>query len=216
MTIPHQHRPRPPRRRTGAAVALLAAASLLLGACGSDPPRELAGYVREPAPVVAEISLPDVSRNGEEFTFQASPGSLLLVYFGYTNCPDVCPTTLADVRTAMRGMDPADAERIELAMVTVDPARDTPILTEYVQTFVDDAHALATDDPAALRRAADPFGVSYAVEEADDGTSEVAHSSQTFVVDDQGHLVLTWQFGIPAADLRADLEQLLDASEATA
>jgi protein SCO1/2 len=197
-------------------VASILAAGLLLGACGSDPPRELAGYVRDPAPVVAEISLPDVSREGAPFTFQASPGSLLIVYFGYTNCPDVCPTTLADIRTALRGMDPEQAERIELAMVTVDPDRDTPVLTEYVQTFVDDAHALATDDPAALRRAADPFGVSYAVEVADDGSIEVAHSSQTFVVDDQGRLVLTWQFGIPADDLRADLEQLLDASEASA
>jgi protein SCO1/2 len=197
-------------------VASILAAGLLLGACGSDPPRELAGYVRDPAPVVAEISLPDVSRDGEPFAFRASPGSLLIVYFGYTNCPDVCPTTLADIRTALRGMDPEQAERIELAMVTVDPDRDTPVLTEYVQTFVDDAHALATDDPAALRRAADPFGVSYAVEVADDGSIEVAHSSQTFVVDDQGRLVLTWQFGIPADDLRADLEQLLDASEASA
>lgn len=189
---------------------LTAAALVVVTACGSDdPPRELAGYVREPAPVVDQVSLPDLSRGGEEFVLRAEPGELLVVYFGFTNCPDICPTTLSDLRAALRRMDTADAERVALAVITVDPDRDIPVLTAYAQTFVEDAHALATTDPAVLRAAADPFGVSYQVVVADDGSVEVAHTSQMFVVDDQGTLVLTWLFGVAAEDLAADLTSLL-------
>jgi protein SCO1 len=178
-------------------------------ACGSEPPRELSGYVREPGPAVDQVTLPDLSRGGEEFTMRAAPGELLVVYFGFTNCPDVCPTTLADLRSALRRMEPTDAQRVSLAVVTVDPERDADTLTGYAQTFVDGAHALVTFDPAVLRAAADPFGVSYAVVTGDDGEVEVAHSSQMFVVNDQGLLVLTWPFGISAEDLSLDLAQLL-------
>ncbi|CAN5565630.1 SCO family protein [soil metagenome] len=184
-------------------------AIVALAACGGDPPRELAGFVREPAPVVDEVALPDLSRGGAEFAMRADPGELLVVYFGFTNCPDICPTTLADLRAALRQVDDAEGARVSFAMVTVDPDRDAPVLVDYAQTFVDDAHALATDDPAVLRSAADPFGVSYVVETDADGRIEVGHTSQMFVVDDTGQLVLTWQYGIPAAEIAADLQQLL-------
>jgi protein SCO1/2 len=194
---------------------LAVAASLVLLACGSgQEARQLAGYVREPGPRVDQVRLPDLSRGGQEFAMRADPGELLVVYFGFTNCPDVCPTTLADLRAALRRMEPVDAERVSLAMVSVDPDRDMPVLTEYAQTFVDDARALATTDGALLRSAADPFGVSYFITEDEDGRIEVAHTSQMFVVDDQGQLVLTWQFGITADDLAGDLSQLLEANRA--
>ena len=181
----------------------------LLSACGGEPPRELAGFVRDPAPTVDTVALPDLSQGGEEFALRAEPDELLVVYFGFTNCPDVCPTTLADLRTALRRMEPGEAERVQLAMVTVDPDRDIPVLVDYAQTFVDGARALATTDDALLRAAAEPFGVSYAVEIDEDGQVEVGHSSQMFVVDDTGTLAVTWQFGIPADDIAADLSQLL-------
>lgn len=189
-----------------AVVAVLAVGT----ACGSEPPRELAGFVREPPPAVDQVALPDLSRDGAEAPLRAEPGELLVVYFGFTNCPDVCPMTLHDLRTALNRMDPDDAGRIELAMVTVDPDRDIPVLVDYAQSFVPDARALATTDPAVLRAAAEPFGVTYAIEVDDDGRIEVGHTSQMFVVDDTGTLVLTWQFGVPADDLKADLEQLLE------
>jgi len=186
--------------------------AVLASACGGDDPtRELAGYVREPAPVVDQVALPDLSRGGDDFVLRAEPGELLVVYFGFTNCPDVCPTTLSDLRAALRRMDPDDAERVALAVITVDPDRDIPVLTAYAQTFVDDAHALATTDPAVLRAAADPFGVSYQIEVDESGAVEVAHTAQMFVVDDQGTLALTWLFGVPAEELAGDLTQLLAA-----
>jgi protein SCO1/2 len=179
-----------------------------LAACGGGE-RELAGYTLEPAPRVDTVALPDLSRDGEPFELRAEPAGLLVVYFGYTNCPDVCPTTMSDVRTARRELGD-DAERVGVAMVTIDPDRDTAVLADYVSSFVDGGHALATDDAADLRAAADPFGVSYLVETTSTGAIEVSHSPQLYVVDDTGTLVLTWPFGVPADDLAADLADLLE------
>lgn len=204
--------PNAQRKRHIATVVVMGALIGLVGACGGSD-RQLAGFVREPAPVVDGVELPDLSQQGAPFALRAPEGELLVVYFGFTNCPDICPTTLADLRSALRRLDPADAEQISLALVSVDPERDIPVLVDYAQTFVDGAHALATTDAALLQQAAEPFGVTYLVETTEDGSVEVAHSSQMYVVDDEGRLLLTWQFGIPAEDLAADLEQLLEQQE---
>ena len=193
--------------------ALAVAAALAVGACGGDDaPRELTGYRREPAPEVGDLSLPDLTIPGTEFSFRAEPGHLQIVYFGYTNCPDFCPTTLSDLRLATRRMDGADAARLDVAMVTVDPGRDLTVLPDYITSFFDDGHALGTDDDSRLAQVARPFGVAYNVEETDDGLIDVAHSTSLYVIDDTGRLVLTWQFGVSIDDLAADLTQLLESS----
>lgn len=194
-------------RRLSAAVAI--ACALMLSACG-DQPKNLTGYRREPAPVVADFSLPDLSNGGEPFALRADPGELLVVYFGYTNCPDFCPTTLSDVRLATQQLDSVDADRIDVAMIAVDPDRDLPILAEYVAGFFDDGHALGTDDPSVLAKAAAPFGVQYQVTTNDDGGIDVAHTTQLYAVDDDGELVLTWQFGVSRDELADDFALLLD------
>ena len=116
--------------------------------CGGD--RELVGLTRDPAPQVDAVTLPDVSRDGAPFELRAEPGGLLVVYFGYTNCPDICPTTMADLARALDDLGD-DADRVDVAMVTVDPDRDTDVLADYVDDFVAGGHALATADE---RRAA--------------------------------------------------------------
>jgi protein SCO1/2 len=192
-------------------IAVLAVTS----ACGDDDDAAsgtLAGYVREPTPVVSQLSLPDVTNGGEPLTFRAPEGELLLVYFGYTSCPDVCPTTLSDVRTALAELDEEDAATIDLAMATVDPDRDVDeVIGGYVQSFVPDAHGLRTTDDTELRAAADAFGVEYSVDTNDEGEVEVIHSGSLYVVDDQGQLVLTWPFGTPVDDLVNDLRLLMAA-----
>ena len=170
---------------------------------------EFAGYQREPAPMVGDFSLPDLTHDGADFALRAAPGELLVVYFGYTNCPDFCPTTLSDLRLATRRIDPADAALVEVAMVTVDPDRDTPILADYITSFFDDGRALGTDDDAALARVAAPFGVSYDVSETAAGEIEVAHTTSLYAINDAGELALTWQFGVSIDDLAADLTTLL-------
>jgi len=194
-----------PRYATPALVAAVA----ILAACGGDDVATLSGYQLEPAPDVASIVLPDASQDGLDFEMRAEDGHLLLVYFGYMSCPDVCPTSLNEVRKAL-GRLGDDAERVDLAMVTVDPARDTgENLTLYVQGFVEGAHALRTDDPEVLDEAAVAFGASYSVEENDEGEIEVGHSASIYAVDPDGTVVLTWPYGLEADAIATDLRILL-------
>jgi protein SCO1/2 len=189
-----------------------AVATMLVSVSGcGDGPRELAGYRRDPAPVVAEFELPDLSNDGQPFALRARPGELLVVYFGYTNCPDFCPTTMSDVRFARQQLD--DPDLVDIAMVTIDPDRDLPILADYVSGFFpDDGHALGTDDQGLLTRVAAPFGTSFDVTTNDDDEIEVSHRTDLYAIDDQGRLVLTWAFGVGRDDLASDFRQLLEAA----
>ena len=193
-------------RRLNALAALAAAAAL--AACGSDP-HEYAGYNVQPQPQVGTVALPDLARDGSEFTMRAPDDGLLLVYFGYTNCPLECPTTLGDVAVVERALaldEPGVDDRIEVAMVSIDPARDLPVLAEYVAGFVPDGHALGTSDDTALRAAADAFGASYVVV-----NDQVSHSTHLYAVDDTGTSVMQWTFPTELDALQADIAALLDA-----
>ena len=192
-------------------VALGVAAALALAACGGDEPAQLTVFERTPAPSGAELTLPEVCAV-DAFDFRADEDELLVVYFGFTFCPDVCPTTLSDLRRALDDLGD-DADRVSVAMATVDPGRDTDeVISGYLRSFIDDGHPLRTDDDAALRAVTAVFGADYAVDVADDGDIEVAHTGSLYAVDDQGHLVVTWPFGTRPDDLRSDLQLLLDRS----
>ncbi|MEL6982056.1 MAG: SCO family protein [Actinomycetota bacterium] len=197
--------------RTPAIALIVVALALLASACGSDEPQPFAGFERTPTPVVDELQLPAIEADGSEeaFTFRAADGELLLVYFGYTSCPDVCPTTLSDVRRASDDIGD-DAERLDLAMVTIDPLVDTPeVLTGYVRSFVPDATAVRTVDDSELRPVADAFGADYGTLEQN-GEEQVFHTGSLYAVDDAGQLILTWPFGVTIEDLERDLTRLLE------
>jgi protein SCO1/2 len=200
------------RRCVAGVVAVLLV--VVLTSCGNDTPRSLVGYRPTGVQRVDATSLPDAANGDSPFTFRAEPGHLLVTYFGYTSCPDVCPTTMTAVKTALRDLGD-DARRVDVAMATVDPARDTDaVLTGYVHSFVDGAHALRTDDDTQLRRASDAFGVTYHVVTDADGQVDVTHTGSLYVVDDQGAVALTWPFGVTATDIAGDLKMLLDQADA--
>ena len=188
-------------RRT---LAITLALLVLAAGCGNS--REFAGYVRTPAPSTKGITLPELGTSSER-ELVAANGKLLVVYFGYTNCPDICPTTMQDLTVALRRLD--DATRIEVVMITVDPARDLEVLDGYVKSFIPTAVALGSLDAAELAAAAEPFGASYLVE-GEGSSVEVAHTTSLYVVDDEGTLLLTWPFGIPSTEISADLNDLLN------
>ena len=204
----------PLRRRTPAAlVALVVALSLLAAACSSDDgAAELHGLQQDPAPHVGAVTLPDAMADGASSPMRAGTGELLLVFFGFTHCPDICPTTMATVAAAL-DQQPELADAVEVAMVSVDPARDTAeVMVPYVTSFVARARALRTDDPDALRAAADAFGASYLVGTDADGEPDVGHSAYLYGVDDQGDVVVTWSFGVTVDELSSDLSTLLPQS----
>ena len=196
----------------------LTAALLLVTACGDDDatPKALSGYELLPAPSVAAIAVPDASDADASFPMMADEGQLLVVYFGYTSCPDVCPTTMSDLKRALAQLPPEDAERVEVVMVMIDPDRDVDDkLGAYVTTFIEDGDAARITDPAALRAAADAFGADYSVETAADGEIEVSHTADLYAVDDQGDIVLQWPFGTSYEDLSDDIADLLAEQPAT-
>ena len=207
--------PLPLRRRTAAPVVALLGAVLVMAiaatGCGGDDRASgpYAGIVREPAPVVSSLSLPDAT-TGAPVAFRARPGGVLLVYFGYLSCPDVCPTTMADLRTALGSLRPAERARVATVMATIDPGRDdAAALTAYVDAFVSDGGALRTTDQAALRAATDAFGADYRVGTGADGRVEVSHTGFVYAVDEFGRLRLTWPFGTTSTDIGRDLVRLL-------
>lgn len=200
-----------------AVVASLSA--LVIGCTASETTASLAdfdGAVSRPIPTsgvlgnsVAEVSLPDVGNDGESMRFIAPDGGVLVAYFGYTFCPDVCPTTLADLRTALKGLG-ADASNVEVAMATVDPGRDSDdVITNYLHAFFPKGHPLRTDDDDDLRAAADAFGVQYSVIEGANGTIEVAHSGLLFAVDDIGEIRAVWPFGVEPETIARDITSML-------
>ena len=136
-------------------------------------------------------------------------GRASLIFFGFTFCPDVCPTTLADLRAALDQLEPATRERVEIAMVTVDPERDTAdVLPGYVRSFLPDAVALRTGSDSDLQAVADAFGVTYEVTKTDDGV-EVIHTGSVYAVAPNGDLLISWPFGVTPEDLTKDIQILL-------
>jgi protein SCO1 len=134
--------------------ALTVSAGLVLAGCGGAAAEEPAeghdhgavAQVEGPADRYAGLDLPDpyqrpsftlTGPDGQPYDFAAeTAGTPTLLFFGFTNCPDVCPTTMADVAVALRGVDPALAEQVRVVFVTTDPAFDTPeVLTEYLGRF---------------------------------------------------------------------------------
>jgi len=216
---------------TGAAVrrhlfvVLLAVAAVVSVSCGSDTtsapaddPTALVGIVRDDPLVVRDVVLPDVTHDagGTPFAFAARPGELLVGYFGYTSCPDVCPTTLAHLASATEQLGD-QGDRLQVAMVTVDPDRDTPErLAGYLGSFTDRGTALRTTDPAQLKAAEDAFGAQSQIVVGADGTIDVQHSATTYVIDENGVVLVEWPFGISAADMRHDLEILFDRTAGSA
>jgi len=191
------------------AAAALVALALLVAACGSSGPYVPAGNVRTPSPDVGMVSLPESTNGGAEFFMKAPPGKFFVLYFGYTACPDICPTTMADLREALKQIG-SGADRVEVGMVTVDPLRDTDeIISGYVHAFFPEGRGFRTDDADALRAAADAFGAVYEVTVADDGSEEVIHSAFLYLIDDTGHLRLSWPFGMQSEDIARDLQEYL-------
>jgi protein SCO1 len=136
-------------------------------------------------------------------------GKAVVLFFGYTHCPDVCPTTLADMAQVMRQLG-ADAERVQMLFVTVDPERDTQaVLARYVPAF--DARFLGLrGDLEATRRAAQAFKIYFEKRPGDTpGEYSVDHSAQCYVFDPQGRLRLFVRHDRIAEDLVPDLRTLL-------
>ena len=130
-----------------------------------------------------------VDGSGKTITEASFPGKWLLVYFGYTHCPDACPTALQDMANAVDMLDPAKRKSVDILFITVDPARDTPaVMQDYVSNFAAPITAL-TGSPEQVAAAAKAYRVYYAKHPTEDGGYEMDHSSVIYVMDPKGEFV---------------------------
>jgi protein SCO1/2 len=148
---------------------------------------------------------------GAEFDFgDRTGGRPTLLFFGYTNCPDICPTTMADVAVAMRGMDPAVAEQVQVVFVTTDPAVDTPeVLGEYLDRFDGDLPSQfigLTGEQELIDQAQLSAGVPLA---EDQGR---LHSSLLLLYGSDDEAPVAFDAGNTARDIAADLKLVVAGS----
>lgn len=172
-----------------------------------DVDQEWNGIRRQPAPDVFDAPLPALDSGS--LSLRPDAGRATVVYFGFTNCPDVCPTTMADLTVALRSLEER-ASLVDVVMISVDPERDAEHLDSYVKAFVPTGRAVATEDADLLAASAEPFGASWDVRTLSDGSIEVDHTPFLYLVGEDGRLAVTWPFGTSGPHIADDLTQLLD------
>ena len=157
-----------------------------------------------------EPSLTFTDTDGNDFNIaEDTTAKATLFFFGYTSCPDVCNTVLADVASALRRADEAAADNTEVVFVTIDPERDTPsAIREYLDRFDQNFIGL-TADQATIEQAADAMGVALTGKTGQVGGSyEVGHSAHVIGFQADGTAPVLWMPGTPVGDLREDIERL--------
>ena len=185
---------------------------LLLAGCGQKSPTlpPLQHVIAEDitgADYAKDFDLLD--HNGRRRHLADFKGKVVAIFFGYTHCPDVCPTTLYDFSVALKMLG-ADAGKVQVLFVTVDPERDTPaVLAKYVPAFNKQFLGLYTD-AANTEQVAKQFHIYYHKQVMDTaGQYAVDHSAFTYVYDTSGRLRLKMPFAESSTDIANDLRKLL-------
>ncbi|GII54223.1 SCO family protein [Planotetraspora thailandica] len=164
-------------------------------------------WLQQPLPE-PDVTLTDTS--GKPFNLQkGTAGRLTLVYFGYTHCPDVCPTTMADLASALRDMATPDRDKISVVFITTDPDRDTPeVIKSWLASF-DTSFVGLTGGYPAIQSAAKSLGIALEQPKSKTGDYEVTHGAEVIAFDGSHQGRLIFSSGTSSADYAADLHKLL-------
>jgi protein SCO1/2 len=212
-------------RRLTAATALAAAATLALTACGGSSGNQPVASVSVPAdaptassgtvtlnPPFAKPNLVLTDNHGQTYNLiKETAGKPLLLYFGYTHCPDVCPTTMADIANAARTLPKAAQQQLQVVFVTTDPTRDTPQRLNQWLGAIDPGFVGLTGDFSQIQVAAKSVGVGISAPvKQKDGTYSITHSAEVLVFapeDNKAHMLYT--SGVPASQYAKDLSKIV-------
>lgn len=174
---------------------------------------ELQGSVITPAREVEDFTLP--ATTGEDFTFSEQGGKVLIFYFGYMNCPDVCSAVLANLMRAYKEIG-EPAEQVQVVFVTLDPNRDQlEYMDLYLEGFHEDFIGLRPETEEQLEQLKENFGV-IANEQAIEGSAHdhdnylIEHNATTFVVAPDGRLLLQFPEGVEYTEISHDAQVLID------
>jgi len=169
---------------------MMLAGQVFLWGCTGDPGTDQASGAVRRLPIIplgGSFTLTD--HDGKAFELESMHGRVVLIFFGYTLCPDVCPTTLSKLTSVVRDLG-RDGTRVRVLYITVDPARDTPVVMKaHLSHFGLDALGL-TGDPARIASVAKLYGAAYEVEQAPGSAAgyTVSHSTWLYALDTQGRL----------------------------
>lgn len=183
--------------------------ALSLTACGSGSSSKEAFQGTDVTGVDWGKQLQLTDHKGQRRSLSDFNGKVVVLFFGYTHCPDVCPTTLGEMNIVMKRLG-ADADKVQVLFATLDPARDTPaVLAQYVPSFNPKFLGLTGSDEE-IARAAKEFKVYYKKQESSSKSGyTMDHSANTFVLDTQGRLRLLYAYGAGAAPVVHDVQLLL-------
>ena len=179
-------------------IASIGAVALVAAILSFRMKPSLHGAVIDPPAAAAEINLRDF--NGQEFSLRALRGKVVIVYFGYTNCPDECPLTMAHLKQATDSLD-AQSKAVQVVMISTDPKRDTPqAMKDFLGKFNPDFVGLV-GPPEQLTQVWRDYGVTV-----EDGGQ--THSFFVYVIDRAGNFRETFLPDSSPADMAADLHLL--------
>ena len=193
----------------GGLILLLLLGAVLYTIVFSQPPSYRGTTYAEPFLPAPEILL--TKADGDEFKLSDQRGKVVVLFFGYTSCPDVCPTTLAEMKLVMDKLGEKAAQNVQIVLVSVDPDRDTP---ERIQDYADHFHPSFLGLSGAQNEL-EPIWKDYSiVREAVESDSAfgviINHTARLFMVDPQGNLRLTYGYGTPVEDIVHDIKLLLE------
>lgn len=189
-----------------AGIALVGVVALLFVVQQMRPP-VFYGTAFEPGRVPPDV--PMESTRGGEMRLSDLRGKYVVLFFGYTHCPDVCPTTMLKLRNMMAHLSPEEAEQVQVVFVSVDPEHDTlDRLKNYVESYNPSFIGLR-GTPDALAQLATPLGIYYA-DQSQGETILFDHTASVLLIDPDGNLKLLWAPTLTAEEMAADLKALLD------
>lgn len=204
-------------RLVRATVVALAAAgalggTLVLEGCGQQPPSFSNLDITGNTQFGKDFALPDTS--GKTRTLADFKDKVVVLFFGYTHCPDVCPTTMAELSQALQQLGPDAAKRVQVLFVTVDPERDTPqILSQYAAAFNPTFIGLRPANEDQLKQVAKDFRVYYAKVPGNTPDSyTMDHTAASYVFDTTGKLRLFARDGQGVTPWLHDLKILLGSN----
>ncbi len=200
------------RRKRALLIGLgVAALVLVLGIVGwRYRPYRFHGMVMKSAEYAPNFILTS-SRTGEPVQLRDFQGKIVLLYFGYTTCPDVCPATLSEVARAFEMLGEKKTKNIQFLWITVDPERDTPEkMEDYVKHFHPDFLGLVPRSAEETLEVATQYGIYYEKKDYGSATGYLMdHTATITMIDKDGYIRVVYPFGTTAEDLAADLNYVL-------
>jgi protein SCO1/2 len=190
-------------------IAVLLLAVIALAGCSSSAASEFTGAVLHRPYHAPDTRLSDTK--GHPYSLATSTDHrLTLVFFGYTHCPDECPTTMATLASAMLQLDAADRANVQVVFVTTDPARDTgPVIRHWLDRFDPSFVGLTGSLPTITKVATDVGVPVLKGKRLPSGGYDVTHGTQVLAVDGKNTVPVVWTLGTTAPEFAHDIHQLL-------